>query len=83
MSEFMDKLKAIAATDKKTVVLAEGEDLRTIQAADQILKEGFADLIILGDEAKIAELAKDYEISAAKVIDPAKSELTADSSTWM
>lgn len=78
MSEFMDKLKAIAATDKKTVVLAEGEDLRTIQAADQILKEGFADLIILGDEAKIAELAKDYEISAAKVIDPAKSELTAD-----
>ena len=31
--------------DKKTIVLAEGEDIRTIKAADMILKEGIADLI--------------------------------------
>lgn len=78
MSEFMDKLKARAAQDKKTVVLAEGEDLRMVQAAATIIKEGFANVILLGNETKIAELAIGLDISAAKVIDPATSELTAD-----
>ena len=78
MSEFMDRIKALAANDKKTIVLAEGEELRTVQAADQILKEGFADIILLGNKAKIDELASGLDISGAKIIDPADSELTAD-----
>ncbi len=78
MSLFMDKLKARAALDKKTIVLAEGEELRTVQAADAILKEGFANIILLGNEDKINELAEGLDISGAKIIDPAKSELTAD-----
>lgn len=78
MSEFMDKLKARAAQDKKTVVLAEGEEIRTVQAADAILKEGFANIILLGNKAKIEELAVGLDISGAKIIDPADSELTAD-----
>ena len=78
MSSFMDKIKAIAAADKKTVVLAEGEELRTVQAAAAVLKEGFADIILLGNEAKIKELAAGLDISGAKIIDPANSELTAD-----
>lgn len=78
MSVFMDKLKARAAQDKKTIVLAEGEELRTVQAADAILKEGFANIILLGNEDKINELANGLDISGAKIIDPAKSELTPD-----
>ncbi len=81
MSVFMDKLKARAAMDKKTVILAEGEDLRMVQAADAIIKEGFANVILLGNEAKIAELSEGLDISAAKIIDPATSELTADFAT--
>lgn len=78
MSEFMDKLKARAAQDKKTIVLAEGEEIRTVQAADAILKEGFANIILLGNKAKIEELAVGLDVSGAKIIDPADSELTAD-----
>ena len=78
MSTFMDQIKALAASNKKTIVLAEGEDIRTVQAADAVLKEGFADIIILGNEAKIQELAAGLDLSAAKIIDPENSDLTAD-----
>lgn len=78
MSNFMDKIKEIAAGDRKTIVLAEGEERRTVDAAAQILKEGFADIILLGNTEKIREIAKDTDISGAKIIDPETSELTAD-----
>lgn len=78
MSTFMDKIKALAASDKKTIVLAEGEERRTVQAADAVLREGFANIILLGNEAKIKEISSDLDISGAKIIDPAASELTAD-----
>ncbi len=78
MSSFMDKIKALAASDKKTIVLAEGEERRTVQAADAVLREGYADIILLGNEAKIKEISSDLDISGAKIIDPATSELTPD-----
>ncbi len=78
MSTFMDQIKALAASNKKTIVLAEGEDIRTVQAADAVLKEGFADIIILGNEAKIQELAAGLDLSGAKIINPETSDLTAD-----
>ncbi len=78
MSTFMDKIKALAAGDKKTIVLAEGEERRTVQAADAVLREGFANIILLGNESKIKEISSDLDISGAKIIDPAASELTAD-----
>ena len=78
MSTFMDNIKALAKANKKTIVLAEGEELRTVQAADAVLKEGFADIILVGNEAKIQEVAAGLDISGAKIIDPATSDLTAD-----
>ena len=45
MSNFMQKMKEKAAANKKTIVLAEGEELRTVQAAAQVLKEGYANII--------------------------------------
>ena len=33
MSDFLDRMKAAAKADKKTIVLPEGEDPRTIEAA--------------------------------------------------
>ena len=78
MSTFMDKIKALAASDKKTIVLAEGEERRTVQAADAVLKQGFANVILLGSEAKIREISSDLDISGARIIDPASSELTQD-----
>lgn len=78
MSTFMDKMKALAKGDKKTIVLAEGEERRTVQAADAVLREGFANVILLGNEAKIKELSADLNLSGARIIDPATSDLTAD-----
>ncbi len=78
MSKFMDKIKETAKADKKTIVLAEGEEKRTIDAAAQILKEGYANLILLGNENKIKSLAEDVDISGATIIDPETSELTEE-----
>ena len=38
MSAFIDKLKERAKKDIKTIVLAEGEDIRTLEAAQTVLK---------------------------------------------
>jgi phosphate acetyltransferase len=67
MSEFLDRMKKAARADKKTIVLPEGEDPRTIAAARQIVDEGIADLVILGDPEKI-------DVPGVTVIDPRKAE---------
>ena len=51
----LDSLKAKAKADKKTIVLPESMDKRTFEAAEKILKEGLANLIIIGTPEEIAE----------------------------
>ena len=67
MSEFLDKMKAAAKANKKTIVLPEGEDPRTIAAAKMIVEEGLANLIILGDPAAIS-------VEGVQVVDPKTSD---------
>ncbi len=67
MSEFLNRMKSLAKADVKTIVLPEGEDPRTIEAAQKIVAEGIAKLVILGDPAQIA-------VDGATVIDPATSD---------
>ena len=63
MSDFLNRMKDAAKADKKTVVLPEGEDQRTIDAARIIVEENLADLVILGDPEKI-------DVPDVTVIDP-------------
>jgi len=49
MSDFFEKLTHRASKNIRTVVLPEGDDPRTIDAAGTILEKGFAKLILLGD----------------------------------
>lgn len=44
---FIDEIKAKAKTSKKTIVLPETEDSRTYEAAEAVLKEGTANLILI------------------------------------
>lgn len=44
---FIDDIKARAKTSKKTIVLPETEDIRTYEAAEAVLKEGTANLILV------------------------------------
>ena len=45
---FIDVIKAKAKADKKTIVLPESMDRRTWVAAEKILKEDLANLVIIG-----------------------------------
>ncbi len=65
---FLNSLKDRAKADKKTIVLPESYDIRTLEAAHTILAEEIADLIIIGDEAKIAEDGKAFDLSKATII---------------
>ena len=69
---FIDVIKDRARADKKVIVLPESEDRRTYEAAAQIMKEGIADIIIVGTEEQVAEVGKDLDFTGIKVVDPAK-----------
>ena len=62
---FIDTIYARAKADKKTIVLPESMDKRTFAAAEKILKEGIANLIIIGTPEEIAENCKGYDITGA------------------
>ncbi len=78
MSAFLEKIKEQAKSQKKTVVLPESMDRRTFEAAEQILKEDIANLIIIGTEQEIEENSKGLDISKATIINPYTYEKTEE-----
>ena len=69
---FIEDVKAKAKANLKTIVLPEAEDKRTLEAAEQIKKEGFAKLILLGNKETIEKDAKSYgfDLSGIELVDP-------------
>ena len=78
MANFMETIKAKAKADIKTIVLAEGEEQRNIDAAAMILSDGFAKVILLGNEDVIKSKAANVDISGAEIIDPETSPMAAE-----
>lgn len=70
MSTFLERTKERAKANKQTIVLAEGEEIRSIEAAAMILKEGIANIILLGNRDAILQKAGALDISSATIIDP-------------
>lgn len=71
--DLMSKIKASAKAANKCIVLPEGNEERTLKAADIILQEGLAKLILLGNEAEIKKLVSEWglkNIDKATIIDP-------------
>lgn len=69
ISQIVERAKA----NKQRIVLPEGTEERTLKAANQILTDGVADLILLGNPNEIMELAKEWglgNIHKATIIDP-------------
>jgi len=66
-----------ARSDRKRIVLPEGEDDRILRAAGRLLQREVAELTILGDEAQVRARAAELgvDLSAATVLDPRTSEL--------
>ncbi len=72
----MDSIKARAKAANKTIVLPESMDRRTFQAAEQILKEGLANLIIIGTPEEVAKNSEGLDISKATIVNPHTYEKT-------
>jgi hypothetical protein len=56
---YIDKIKERARQDKKTIVLPETTDKRTLIAASHIIEEDIADVIMVGNEEKIMDALLD------------------------
>ena len=65
---YIDRIKDRARLDKKTIVLPESNDKRTLIAAAKIIEEGIADIIMIGDEEKIMDGAGWLEVDLDKVM---------------
>ena len=76
MSAFLDSVKERAKQDKKTIVLPESMDRRTFEAAAAVLKEGLANLVIIGNPEEIAKNSQGLDVSGAVFVDPATYEKT-------
>jgi phosphate acetyltransferase len=74
---FTHRLQQQARSDRKHIVLPEGDDDRILKSAGRLLQHGVADLTILGDEAKIRLRSAEFglDLGGAKVIDPRAREL--------
>ncbi|SDB20120.1 phosphate acetyltransferase [Eubacterium oxidoreducens] len=73
---FIDEVKAKAKAEKKLIILPESEDDRTYFAAEQTMKEGIADLVMIGAQDVIADRAKKLgvDLTGVKTVDPATSD---------
>lgn len=74
--ELLEKIKEQARTDRRRIVLPEAEEERTLRAANEIIAEGIADIILIGNPATIADRAKEWalpNIVKAEIVDPANN----------
>ena len=73
---FIEEIKNRAKEDKKTIILPEAEDQRVLEAASKVIKQGFAKVILLGDEEKIKEDSSKNKIDldGVDIINPLTSD---------
>ena len=73
---FIEGIKEKAKTNIKTIILPESEDIRVLKAAEQVIKEGFAKIILIGNEEEIQKNANDNNISieGIEIINPKTSK---------
>ncbi len=69
-----EKLTSNARTHRRRIVLPEGTEPRTLNAANRIIADALADIILIGDPAEIRRMATEMnlpEISRATIVNPA------------
>ena len=73
---FIEEIKKRAKQDIKTIVLPEAEDIRTLEATENILKEKYANIVLIGNAQKIKQKAEEnnLNITGAQIVDPNDSE---------
>lgn len=75
-----------AKNNKQRIVLPEAEEERTLKAADMVLRDGIADLILIGNPAKVEAMCKEYgleHIGKATLIDPENNPKSEEYATLL
>ena len=77
---FLGQVRKKALQANRRIVLPESSDERVIRATAQILKEGLAQVILVGNQEAIMHSAKAYEVSLSgvKIVDPYNFERLND-----
>ena len=72
---FIEEMKNKAKSNIKTIVLPETNDVRVLEAASTVLKEGFANIVLIGNKEEILNLASknSFNLDKAQIIDPKNS----------
>ena len=70
---FTDDLKARVSKAQKKIILPETESRRVLKAAERVLANGFARVVLIGDLKEIKKSASNFQIdlTGAEVINPA------------
>jgi len=73
-------LREKARAQKRTIVLPEGDDPRVVKGASFAVKDGIADVVLLGKEAEVRDLADEHSVSldGVTLVDPSSHEAGAD-----
>ena len=74
--DFIQAIKEKAKKDIKTIILPESEDLRVLEGASKVLKEGYAKIILIGNEEEVNQRASqnNIDLTGATIIDPKTSD---------
>lgn len=75
---FIEQLKEKARSNRKKIVLPEGMDKRTYEAAEQIISEDFADIILLAAPEEVEKYGKGLNIDGATIINPREYDKTRE-----
>ncbi len=74
--ELLNHIKEQARTAKQRIVLPEGNEERTMRAANEIVEQGIAEITLTGNPGELKELAKDWGLEHVlngdiRIVDPA------------
>lgn len=75
---FIESIKARAKADIQRIVLPESLEIRTLDATEQILEEGIAEVILIGNKEEIIAKADGRKIEGATLVDPTDFEQMSD-----
>lgn len=78
MNNILDEIKIKAKALHKKIVLCEGEDNRVVKAASDAAKEGWAEIVLLGNKAEIKAANPDVDLTGVTIVDPLTSPRLAE-----
>lgn len=73
---FLEDIIKRAKEQRKTIVLPEATDIRTLKAVDLISKHDFCNVVLIGNKEEVLKIANEnnFDVSKAQIIEPSISE---------